>query len=56
MDSKNGWKEMQSREETKVFDSFKQVYYEAFRAAEKELKNVGKQYSAIENEGINIQI
>jgi len=55
-DSKNGWKEMQSREETKVFDSFKSVYYEAFRAAEKELKNVGKQYSTIKNDGINIQI
>jgi len=55
-DSVNGWKEMQSRDETKVFDSFKSVYYEAFRNAEKEFETAGKYKSTVENGGINIQI
>lgn len=55
-DSKNGWKEMQSREETKVFDSFKSVYYEAFRTAEKEIKANSGWKSRISADSIDIQV
>lgn len=47
---------MQSREVTKVFSSLKDVYYEAFRAAEKEFKSNSGWRDRMSSEGIDVQI